>query len=273
MKSNATTHMTCVVGETFSHSATSPNYEKIVSPPAIPPVLPFATADGVTLMSKSDHPCPAVEKMRDEFEYDLQHLTKMQLRTKFPAEANSHRNMLTRSKRRGNKVHPALREFRSFLRLVGPMPVSGATLDRIDNTDREYAPGKVRWADKRTQNNNKSDTLTIYDQHTGEVFTASRLAKLQGVAASTIRKRLARGWADAEIIAGVRFAASSNNQKQVSPLPSADLVEPPKDLPRIVRARSRSAKEIQFERMAEEIAFYREHYGVEEMLAPPISYQ
>src|SRR5690606_9962474 len=96
VKSNATTHMTCVAGEIFSHSATSADHEKFVAPPAIPPVLPTVTADGVGLMSKSDHTCPALEKMLDEFQHDLQHLTKMQLREKYTAEANSHRNMLTR---------------------------------------------------------------------------------------------------------------------------------------------------------------------------------
>jgi hypothetical protein len=173
--------------------------------------------------------------------------------------------MLTRS----DKVHPEFREFRKFLQIVGPMPVSRATLDRIDNNDREYAPGKVRWADKRTQNNNKGDTLTIYDQQTGEVFTASRLAKLQDVAVSTIRKRLARGWADAEIIGGVRSAAPSHSQKQLSPFPSIEVVELTRNPTRVVRASSRSAQEIASERMAESITFYREHYGVEEMLAPP----
>ncbi|HWJ69175.1 MAG TPA: hypothetical protein VNS79_03900 [Sphingobium sp.] len=145
MKSNTAAHMMSAAGEIFSHDATSVNDEKIVTAPANAPVLTCVTAYDVTLISKSDHTCHTLEKMQDaEFVHDLQHLTKMQLRRKYGAEANSHRNMLTRSKRRGNIVHPDFHEFRHFLRLVGPISVSGATLDRIDNNDPEYAPGKVR---------------------------------------------------------------------------------------------------------------------------------
>jgi hypothetical protein len=270
MKPNTAAHLMSAAGEIFSHDATSADDEKIVATSANAPVLACATTDDVTLISKSDHTCHTVEKMQDaEFEHDLQHLTKMQLRRNYPGEANSHRNMLTRSKRRGNIVHPAFRDFRNFLRLVGPMPVSGATLDRIDNTDPEYAPGKVRWADKRTQNNNKGDTLTFHDHQTGEVYTTSRLAKLQGVSHSTIRKRMERGWSDAQIIVGTRSSPSPISDKQAPPPPSPRAVEPREKRQQIAPMRSRSAREIEFERMAEEIAFYREHYGVEEMLAPP----
>lgn len=268
MKLNATTHMTCIAGEIFSHSATSANHEKIVAPPAIPPVLPSVTADDVALISKSHHTCPTVEKMQDAgFEHDLQHLTKMQLRKKYTAEANSHRNMLTRSKRRGNKVHPAFREFRNFLRLVGPMPVSGATLDRIDNNDPEYAPGKVRWADRHTQNNNKGDTLTFYDRQTGEVFTASRLAKLQGVDASTIRQRRARGWSDAEIIAGARLASFALKRDECPPPPLPHTISRRPETETRVPMQSRPIQDIEFERMASYFAYCREH-GEEPLLAP-----
>ena len=269
MKTNTVAHPMSVAGEIFSHDATSQDHEKIVTTPAVAPVLTCVTTGDVTLISKSDHTCYTVEKMQDvEFVHDLQHLTKMQLRRKYPAEANSHRNMLTRSKRRGNKVHLDLKEFRDFLRLVGPMPVSGATLDRIDNTDPEYAPGKVRWADKRTQNNNKGDTLTIYDQRTGEVFTASRLAKLQGVDPSTIRKRTERGWSDAQIIAGTRSSPPSTSDKQLPPAPSIPTFAPRDETRQIVPLRSRSARDIEFERMAEYIALCRERDGEEALPAP-----
>lgn len=269
MKSNAAAHLMSNEGEIFSHGATSQNDEKIVETPANAPALALATTGGVTLISEFDHTCPAIEKMQDaEFASDIQHLTAMQLRAKYRREETSHRNMLTRSKRRGDKVHPAFREFRNFLRLVRPMPVSGATLDRIDNTDREYAPGKVRWADKRTQNNNKGDTLTIYDQRTGEVYTASRIAKLQGVSASAVRHRLARGWSDAQIIAGVRSPSPPASNKQLSPPPSPGVVEPKKKTAPTVPMRSRSAQNIQFERMAEYIALCRERDGEEALPAP-----
>ena len=136
---------------------------------------------------------------------DCQTLSKMELREKYRGEATCHRKMLEREKKLGRTVHPQFRKFPDFLAVVGPKPVPKATLDRINNHDPEYAPGKVRWADKKTQNNNKSDNLTFHDAATGEHYTASRLAKLQNVKPSTIRKRQERGWTHAEIIAGERL--------------------------------------------------------------------
>ena len=94
----------------------------------------------------------------------------MQLRQKYRSEAATHRNMKSRRKTRGASVNPDFEDFPSFLRLVGPMPTKKATLDRIDNNDPEYAPGKVAWADKRTQNSNKGDTLIYRDPVTHEIF-------------------------------------------------------------------------------------------------------
>lgn len=267
MSSNTAAHLTSAAEQIFSHGATPKSDEKIAETPENTPLSAFEVAGGVALTSKSDHTCHGIEKMHvTKFLSDLDDLTKMQLRRKYAAEANSHRNMLTRSKRKGHTVHPALYEFRDFLRLVGPMPVSGATLARIDNTDPEYAPGKVRWADKRTQNNNKSDTLTIYDRRTGEVFTASRLAKLQGLSRSAIGKRRERGWSDAEIIAGFRPSVPPDINNE--PAPPTLVVTPPEKTITRLPIKSRSARQIQFERMARTIAMEREETGEEPLPAP-----
>jgi hypothetical protein len=98
---------------------------------------------------------------------DCQKLTKTELRKRYPAEANSHRNLLQRAKNQGRIVHPDFQLFGDFLAHVGPRLCPGATLDRINNADPEYAPGKVRWADKRTQNSNKGDSLIFYYSRTG----------------------------------------------------------------------------------------------------------
>lgn len=131
-------------------------------------------------------------------------LSKMELRARYSAEANTHRNMLNRRRKVGAVVHAEFHSFAKFLQHVGPMPVHGATLDRIDNKDPEYAPGKVRWADKRTQNGNKGDTLLFQHSQTGDAYTTSRLAKLQKLTQNTIRTRYHRGWSDDEIIEGKR---------------------------------------------------------------------
>ncbi|MBB4201059.1 hypothetical protein CCR94_11325 [Rhodoblastus sphagnicola] len=133
---------------------------------------------------------------------DLDTLTAMQLREKYSREANAHRNMKNRRKTEGAIVHPAFEDWQSFLRLVGPMPARKTTLDRINNDDPEYAPGKVAWGDKRTQNSNKGDTLVFRDPATGKTYKTSQLAKRHGVTQGAIRKQLQRGWTDEEIIAG-----------------------------------------------------------------------
>ncbi len=81
---------------------------------------------------------------------DCKSLPAMELRRKYKATADSHRNMLRREKMAGAVIHPDFVDFRSFLAIVGPRPGRNFTLDRIDNNDPEYAPAKVRWATKRT---------------------------------------------------------------------------------------------------------------------------
>lgn len=135
---------------------------------------------------------------------EIQQLSKMELRKKYKGEANSHRNMLARRKSEGATVHPAFHDFSKFLAIVGPKPTKSATLDRINYLDHEYAPGKVRWADKRTQSSNKTDAHLFAITDGTNTFTTAQLAKQQGVSMSTIRKRFERGWKDDEIIAGQR---------------------------------------------------------------------
>ena len=113
----------------------------------------------------------------------------MQLRDKYPGEANSHRNMLQREREHGRRVDPCVRKFHDFLRHVGPKQSRKATLDRINKPDPEYRPDKVRWADIWTQNNNKGDTRVFHSPISGEYYAASRLAKIHKVTPSAIRKR------------------------------------------------------------------------------------
>lgn len=162
----------------------------------------------VTLISKYSETCHGPEKIPfitspdDAWKADCETLSAMDLRRRYRREATCHRNMLSRRKTQGAVVSPLFEEFRSFLKIMGPMPVAGATVDRIDNSDPEYAPDKVRWADKRTQNSNKGDSLTFHYSRTRDTYTTSRLARLQNVSPAAIRKRFERGWSDDEIIEG-----------------------------------------------------------------------
>lgn len=138
----------------------------------------------------------------DDFVSDLQTLSKTALRNKYRAEESCHKNMLRREQSKDAVIHPLFRKFDSFLSIMGPMPQKGMTVDRIDNADPEYAPDKVRWADKSTQNSNKSDSHAFTCSKTGQTYTTSQLAKAQDVTLSAIRKRRTNGWSDDEIIAG-----------------------------------------------------------------------
>ena len=194
-------------------------------------------------------------------ERDCLTLPKMELRRRYKAEANSHRNMLNRRKRNGATVHPDFMDFADFLRHVGPKPTRSATLDRIDNTDPEYGPGKVRWADKHTQNSNKSDTLVFCHLRQGRAYTASQLAVQQGVAANTIRKRRERGWSDDEIIRGersIKTDSSVHNHK------SAGAVE------RSTTAQTHmaSAAAILFQRERASFEHCRREHGTEAVIPP-----
>lgn len=182
---------------------------------------PFSqpTGTNVGLGSNPVNPCPSAKKnphgkhggqyglplhpslTDDEISFILS-ASKMELRYRYISEANSHRNRKAQAK--GN-FSPELRDLRDFLLYVGPMPQPGMTLDRINNDDLQYAWNKVRWATKKVQNNNKSDTGTYTCSKTGKTFTTSELAELQGVCLDTIRKRGKRGWTADQIIAGKKL--------------------------------------------------------------------
>jgi hypothetical protein len=157
--------------------------------PTSPVFHVHADRANVTLTSKATEACRALEKIPypcpegiaqtvsdlSAFERDLETLTATALSKRYPKEYRSWSNFKCRSKAKGVPVHPDFEDFRSFLRIVKPKPAHGATLDRVDNSNPMYGPGLVAWADKRTQNNNRSCTITIRDSRTNEVYTAQGL--------------------------------------------------------------------------------------------------
>lgn len=221
----------------------------------------MACGDAVVVISNSDDACCAEKKTpTNQLLHDLKVLKAMQLRAKYQGEANSHRNMLSREKSKSAVVHHSFRSFSDFLFHVGPKPTKSATLDRIDNTDPEYAPGKVRWADKQTQNRNKGDSLVFTCPTSSRSYTAGQLAKKQGVTAAAIRSRRARGWTDAEIIVGEKQSgeASKASARVVLPKP---------------HARSLSGSEILFRKRREYCEQHRAEHGVEYFITTPSELQ
>lgn len=233
-----------------------------------PPVGNVMLISNHSLACHAHEKTPFITSPDDAWKADCETLSKMDLRRRYSREANCHRNMLSRRKARGAVVAPSFEDFRSFLKFMGPMPVAGATVDRIDNADPEYAPGKVRWADKRTQNGNKGDSLLFHYSRTGEVYTTSRLAGLQKVPAATIRKRLERGWSDDEIIEGKRAENVIAPQRPRSSGGSPRAASGTCSRAAYERTEGpRSAAEIEFQRMAEHFQRHREEFGEEALPA------
>lgn len=224
-----------------------------------------SSGKAVPVISKHQSDGFAVKQMPDDPAWlslldDLDNMSTMALRAKYAGEANTHRNMLQRVKTCGAVVHPAFRSFTNFLRLVGPKPTKQATLDRIENNDPEYAPGKVRWADKKTQNSNKGDSLIFTCLTTGRSYTASQLAAKQGVSPTAIRKRRKQGWTDAEIIAGKRSAGIATKALQILQLATP-------------ASRSRSAAELLFRERREYCERHRAEHGFEYFILTPVELQ
>jgi hypothetical protein len=135
---------------------------------------------------------------------DIQNLTRTELGEKYKAEYSSWRNMKQRAKAEAI-IRPEFDDFCSFLRHVGPKPAPNYTLDRIDNENPSYGPGLVRWASKKTQNNNRSNTLFLVDAD-GTRKTLTEWAQTTGEKPDTLRRRRRDGWSDPEVIHGRSLA-------------------------------------------------------------------
>lgn len=140
-------------------------------------------------------------KADTDFYDDLAHLSATKLGKKYSREYNSFRNMSPRAKEHGGTVAPEFKTFKGFLAHVGPCPGPDFTLDRINNENRNYGPDLVRWADKKTQNNNKGDTIFLTDSD-GTKRPLTEWAQLTGQKANTLRGRRRIGWSDPEVIHG-----------------------------------------------------------------------
>lgn len=131
------------------------------------------------------------KQLKSEFRKLVQSLGKMELRKHFPLEAASYGDMKGRVRTHGAVIHPKFKDFRSFLLHVGARPLPTWTLDRVNPHDPEYAPGKVRWADKRSQANNRRNTILLMIR--GEIRPLTDWARLTKQDPKTLRKRLERG--------------------------------------------------------------------------------
>ena len=136
----------------------------------------------------------------DELLDDLQSLSETALQEKYKREYTSYRSRKYRAKQH---FSTAFGKFSDFLPHVGKMPGPGKySLDRINNDDPEYAPGKVRWATPTEQARNRSTTIFLKPLPNLPPEPLPEWAERVGLPADTLRKRRRDGWSHYEIVFG-----------------------------------------------------------------------
>lgn len=90
---------------------------------------------------------------------------------------------------RGIQVCQRWQVFENFARDIGDPPFPGATIDRID-VNGNYEPANCRWADQKTQQNNRSNTrfVTAY----GRTFKMTEWFNYTRISPKILRQRLDR---------------------------------------------------------------------------------
>ena len=86
--------------------------------------------------------------------------------------------------------------FEAFLEDMGPRPI-GFSIDRID-VKKGYYKENCRWADKETQDNNRTDNT--YLEYNGEKLTLAQWSRRIGISAATLSGRVRRGWNTHDIL-------------------------------------------------------------------------
>lgn len=149
----------------------------------------------------------------EDFVSRVSSLSATELRKQFPGEENCHRAMLERARKGRCTVHPDFRRFKDFLLHMGqPRPGPTWTVDRLNPSDPEYAPNKVRWADKREQSNNRRNTRKLRGPN-GEIHPLTDWARKTGQKPGTIRRRYARGATQEEAVAGPARSRTNDRDK------------------------------------------------------------
>lgn len=123
-------------------------------------------------------------------------LSDGELPRRFPKEHNSWRSRKSWAKSNGVTWAADLRDFRSFLMRLGPIPEDSWTLDRVDPTGG-YVLDNLRWADKTTQSRNRTN-IPRFLIH-GAKRTYREIAQLLGKSVDAVRMQIKRNGIDSVI--------------------------------------------------------------------------
>jgi hypothetical protein len=156
----------------------------------------------------------------EEFERDLATLTPNALRIKYRKEAASHRNMKARCATGAFELAADWGTFAAFLRSMGPVSSSDATLDRIDPAVNRYGPGLVRWATKKEQTSNRHNAIRV--SFRGEEMSLADFATRIGRPYSTVYSAFTRGETPERIAASKEGSSSATPEGWRHPNPSEE---------------------------------------------------
>ncbi len=109
---------------------------------------------------------------------------------------------------RGILVCDSWNDFGSFLEDLGERP-RGHSLDRID-VNGNYEPSNCRWADAKTQANNKRNNLLI--EIAGETKTLTQWCEIYEIDRSKVWYRLRQGYAPEVALANRRLSNSGSRE-------------------------------------------------------------
>lgn len=163
-------------------------------------------------MEKTPDHIQAIE-MVAQFEAGL--ITATALKHEFLQTYKNWDAMKQRCRKNRITLDPEFEGFSTFLRIAGPRPERSWSIDRI-NPSGSYSPENCRWASRKIQARNRSNTVTL--TYHGETKPLVEWAEIMGLNPELYRARKREGWRDEEVIDGVRMkAAPQSGSRQMAP--------------------------------------------------------